>query len=64
MAEKYLSPKRIEEMYEIDRKSVYYWCRNGDIVFFQKDKKILIPQKSFEQFLENHLIDKRDLEMK
>jgi len=63
MAEKYLSPKKIEQVYEIDSKTVYYWCRNGDIVFFKKNKKILVPKSKFEEFLENNLIDKRDLEI-
>ena len=61
MAEKYLSPKKIEQEFEIDRKTIYHWCRNGDIVFFKKDKKILIPKTKFEQFLTNNLIDKRHI---
>jgi len=61
MAEKYLSPKKIEQDYGIDPKTVYWWVRNGDIIFFKKSKKILIPKSRFEKFLENHLIDKRGL---
>jgi len=60
MAEKYLSPKKIEQDYGIDSKTVYWWIRNGDILYFKKDKKVLIPQSHFENFLENNLIDKRE----
>ena len=60
MSEKYLSPKKIEQMYGIDSKTIYWWVRNGDIIFFKKDKKILIPQTHFEKFLNANLIDKRD----
>jgi len=63
MAEQYLTPKKIEQVFGIEPKTVYYWCRNGDIVFFKKNKKLLIPKTKFEQFLENNLIDKRDLEI-
>jgi len=61
MVEKYLSPKKIEQIYDIEAKTVYYWARNGDIVFFKKNKKILIPKTRFEQFLNNNMIDKRDI---
>jgi len=61
MAEQYLSPKKIEQIYGIDSKTVYYWCRNGDIIFFKNAKKILIPKTKFERFLENNIIDKRHI---
>ena len=61
MAERYLSPKKIEQEYEIDRKTIYYWCANGEVVFFKKDKKILIPKSRFDEFLKNNIIDKRDI---
>jgi len=63
MAEQYLSPKKIEEEFKIERSTIYYWCRNGDIIFFKKNKKLLIPKSKFEEFLEDNLIDKRDFEI-
>jgi len=61
MAEKFLTPKKIELEFGIDTRTIYWWVRNGDIIYFKKDKKILIPKSHFEMFLENHLIDKRGL---
>jgi len=61
MVQKFLSPKKIEQNYEIDRKTIYWWVRNGDVIYFKKGKKILIPQELFEKFLTENLIDKRDI---
>ena len=56
-----MTPKQIEAEFKIERKTIYYWCRNGDIIFFKKNKKLLIPISHLEKFLENNLIDKRDI---
>ncbi len=61
MSEKFLTPKKIEIEFGIDTGTIYWWVRNGDILYLKKDKKILIPQSHFEKFLENNLIDKRDI---
>jgi len=58
---RYLSVKKIEEIYAINPNKVYWWVRNGKIIYTKIGKTLLIPEVEFRQFLERNTVDKNQI---
>jgi len=56
---RYLSVKKIEEIYGIDPGKVYWWVRNSKVIYTKIGKTLLLPETEFRQFLESNTVDKR-----
>lgn len=56
---KYLTVNKVSEKFDIGKALIYYWIRIGAIAYFKHQKRILIPENSLIEFLENHTVDKR-----
>lgn len=55
--DKKLSPKELSTIYGINLATIYYWIRFKMIAHYRIQKKILISQSEFENFLENHRVE-------
>jgi len=56
MSGKYLSPKKIEQIYGIEAKTIYWWVRDRKVPYTKIGKSILIPQTELERFLDNNTV--------
>jgi len=66
MSEKYLSPKKIEQIYGIEAKKIYWWIRERKITYLKIGKSVLIPQAEFERFLKvntNNPVEESNFEL-
>ncbi len=55
--DKKLSPKDLSALYGINVTTIYYWIRYKMIAHYRIQKKILINQSEFENFLEKHRVE-------
>ena len=56
-AERFLTIKKIVEIYGIESTLLYHWVRYKKFNFYKIDKKILIKESDFKDFLESYRVD-------
>lgn len=56
-SEKLLTIKKISDVYGINCSLLYHWIRYKKFNFYKIDKKILIRESDFKDFLESYKID-------
>jgi len=56
-ADKLLSVKKACEIYGVEPSLIYHWVRYKKFNFYKIDKKILIKESDFRDFLESYLVE-------
>jgi len=53
----FLTVRKVSQMYDLDQTWLYYLIRNKKFPYYKFEKKILIQQSDFENFLNNHKLE-------
>jgi len=54
---KFLTVKKITSKYELEPSLIYYWVRNKKFSYYKFEKKILIEEQDFLNFIELNKIE-------